>query len=780
MSIRLKLIILFTLTVCSLCIIGVYAVGVYQTFLDRQKELTVEHHLRFDLAYSADSVYRFQLNSWKNLLLRGDNPDAYHKYLQQYYHYERRSRSKFSALQLELQEDKTLAPLAEKLKQAHAELGKAIRKALRLFNNSEINAIQISDKYVAGIEEKPRLIITKMITQMELNQETQLSNLARERKESEGVLVGVSFIVVLASLGLGLLLINRNIVQPAERAEYLASVISDAEEIAKFGTWDWDLAQQNHYWSAGLYRILNLDPRYQGSYSQFVSLLHQDDRVRVHDLIELAIRTEQHFETEARVASMEEPRVIEIRGKVIRRGKKGGQRLTCNIYDITRYKASEERLKFLANYDSLTKLPNRLLFQDRLGQALAHARRNNTRLALLYLDLDKFKAVNDVMGHHVGDQLLIKTASRIRAALRQSDTAARLGGDEFTVIIENYSLQNQLVRLIENIIQELAKPYNLENQEVIVSVSVGIAIFPDDGRDVDTLLRNADAAMYLAKEKGRNTYYFFTWELNKQASERLRLENQLRKAMQRQQFRLYYQPKIDLASGRVVGAEALLRWFPDQEMITPDSFISILEETGMIKEVGSWVLREACNTALNWRQSLAADFCISVNISVRQLMEVGVAEQFQATVAATGLPAAAIELEITESMLIDETIRNDSLKVLEASGMQLAIDDFGTGYSNLSYLKELAVDTVKINRSFIQGIGTGSNSYAIISAIVALSHQLGIKVIAEGVESPDQKAFLRSIRCDQAQGFYYAKPMPQGEFESWYRDYCQNTPVNKS
>ncbi len=429
--------------------------------------------------------------------------------------------------------------------------------------------------------------------------------------------------------------------------------------------------------------------------------------------------------------------------------------------DITSRKLAEERLNYLANHDALTGLPNRVLFLERLDLGLARAHRTQKMVAVMFFDLDRFKIINDTLGHSVGDQLLQEVATRVRGCLREDDTVARLGGDEFTVILEGINEDKYVAMVAQKIIDILAKPFKLVGQEVFVTASVGISVYPNDGEDPHSLVRHADVAMYRAKEMGKNNYQFFKTEMNTRAFERLTLENNLRRALERNEFELHYQPQLDLASGDVVGAEALIRWrHPELGLVSPDRFIPIAEETGLIIPIGEWVLRTACAQNKAWQRAGFAPLHVAVNLSGRQFKQKDLLRMIERAFAETGLDPAFLELEITESVIMehaDETIA--TLACMKTMGFQLSIDDFGTGYSSLSYLKRFPIDTLKIDRSFVHDITTDQDDAAITTAVIALAHSLNLKVIAEGVENGEQLEFLRAQGCDMIQGYHFSRPM---------------------
>lgn len=436
------------------------------------------------------------------------------------------------------------------------------------------------------------------------------------------------------------------------------------------------------------------------------------------------------------------------------------------FHDVSETRRMTNKMTYLAEHDFLTGLPNRLLLNDRLKQALTIARRDNEYVALLFLDLDHFKNINDTLGHEVGDQLLKMVAKRLEDCLRGSDTISRQGGDEFVILLPEMSDHFAPAEVAEKLLAATAGPYEIGLHDIRATVSIGIAVYPDDGEDAETLTKSADAAMYHAKALGRNNYQFFTRLMNERVSQLTEMEHSLRRAVERGEFTMYYQPKIDIATGRVVGAEALLRWMhPEWGMVSPDRFISIAENTGLIHPIGMWILREVCQQNLSWQQAGLAAIPVSINVSTVQLRQKNFLHEVTQSIMLSGLQPNFLEFEITESVAIEgEKQAIDWLNTLKRMGMGVSIDDFGTGYSSLSYLKMLPVDTVKIDKSFIRDIGSDPDDATIISAIISMSHGLQLKVIAEGVETADQLAFLQSKGCDQFQGYLTSPPLPAAEF----------------
>jgi diguanylate cyclase (GGDEF)-like protein/PAS domain S-box-containing protein len=437
-----------------------------------------------------------------------------------------------------------------------------------------------------------------------------------------------------------------------------------------------------------------------------------------------------------------------------------------SLVDITERKLAESRIQFLAYFDSLTHLPNRVLVNDRLSMAIAIAKRERQKIAVLHLDIDNFKVINDCLGHTRGDELLQSIAPRLQACAREEDTVARLGGDEFLVALGPINSTADAAVVAERIANDLKPAFNLNGNSLNVTCSIGISIFPDHGNDVETLIKNADAAMYASKSRGRNTFSFFTEQMTAQAVERLQLDTSMRGALDRGEFYLVFQPEFNLQSGAVSCWEALIRWkHPQLGLVNPDKFISIAEANGMIVPIGEWVLRTACHHARCWHE-IGNKVPVAVNVSAVQFRQIGFCELVRKVLKETGLDPEHLELEITESLLLaTEDMRFEVLSQLKALGVRLAIDDFGTGYSSLSYLKQLPVSKLKIDRSFIHDLHRNGNEEAITAAIIQMAKCLNLTVTAEGVENERQLQFLREQQCDDVQGFLFSKPLKADQMD---------------
>ena len=458
----------------------------------------------------------------------------------------------------------------------------------------------------------------------------------------------------------------------------------------------------------------------------------------------------------------------------------GTRQFILIMRDITDRKLTQDRLSFLANFDSLTGLPNRVLFRDRLGQAMARAKRSAEPMALMFLDLDHFKVINDSLGHAVGDQLLRHVGEVLKGCLRVSDsvarasgeetfTVSRLGGDEFTVIAEQLGSAEDAALIARRILDALETPIQLFEHELHVSASIGISMYPSDDADLDGLVRHTDMAMYRAKAMGRGTYAFFSDELSAEVAARLSLENQLRRALERNEFTLYYQPKASLGDGEITGVEALIRWHaPGRGMVPPDRFIRVLEDSGLILPVGSWAIRTACAQLAAWDREGLPPLSLAVNLSARQFRQPYLARFIEDALREVGIDPRRLEIELTESLLMEDNEATSSvLAALANMGVRVAMDDFGTGHSSLSYLKRFDIDTLKIDRSFVSELPHNPEDKAIATAIVAMGHSLHMRVVAEGVETSEQADCLRALGCDEMQGYLLSRPMPPEALPGW-------------
>ena len=555
-----------------------------------------------------------------------------------------------------------------------------------------------------------------------------------------------------------------------------------AQRIAKIGNWEWRPDTNQFTASSELCRLMGVRSKdFGGTFDAFLHLVHAEDRDRVEKSLKGVLTRRTPCDIDHRLVLPTGADVtINLQAEAVFDDQLKALSIVGTAQDITDRKQSEQEIHRLAYYDSLTGLPNRVLFKDRVEQALLYARRYHTTLAMLFLDLDRFKVINDTLGHNIGDLLLKSVAERLAESVRHSDSVsrtvdkeehhslARLGGDEFTVLLTNLHDVKDAEIVARRITACLAKPFMIEEHEIFVTVSVGIAIFPVDGDSVDALLKNADSAMYHAKEQGRNNFQYYSAALNAAANERLILEGELRHAVNREEFVVHYQPQVDLRTGGIIGAEALVRWqHPQRGLMPPREFLPAAMDTGLIRMIDEWVLRTACRHNQAWQQRGKMPVRISINISNSLFHGNTLLSVVETALSQTGLTPACLELELTESIAmrnVDASIV--MLSALKTMGVQLSIDDFGTGYSSLSYLQRLPINMVKIDQSFIHEILTQAHPAPIVRAIIAMAHSLNLLVLAEGVEQEAQRTLLLEQGCDQAQGYLFGRPMPADEFAS--------------
>jgi len=903
MSVRIKLLLFLIMVVVTLGGLGFNLIKMNDDAYQKEQFITETTNAAIELSFQAKVSFSSQVHSWKNILLRGYSDTNYHSYLQDFYQYERSTRKAIKQLDEYLADYPQSQSLISALQYSHKELGHKFREALRTFNETDIDPGPVTDKFLQGTEDIPKLLLKEIILQLQALRTAKIAELQQQKIDQEQVYF-VSIMVILSLLfAFYFWYLDRKIGKPAEQAQLLSNIIKHAETVAKFGTWDWTSRHNQHHWSSGFYEILNLTPSVIADFDAFLVTIHSDDRKRVKEQLEDLRNNFHPFSITARLTANSDvkPRVIELRGQVIKTHKADSNvRMTSIIYDITEHMEVEEKLElyarmfehtgeailisdsankiikvndafqaqmgygeaevlgespdflasgetplttyelmwselngngfwqgevwnrnkaghifptlaaitciknsqgevenYIANYsdisqikeaeahitklahhDSLTGLLNRTSLEDRLQQALLSAERKGDKLAVLFLDMDRFKLINDTMGHHAGDEVLIKVARRLTKTLRESDIVARIGGDEFIIVLTDYSDFPALITLANTITTNLSEPYLVEKKRLICTPSIGISVYPEDGKDAETLMKNADAAMYDVKDKGRNSFKLFTQEMNTIVQNRLDLEQDLLHAIEQSHFELYYQPQINDQENCVTGVEALIRWqHPEKGLIAPDLFIPVAEESGLIMPLGSWVITQACKTFDKWRTENGCTIRMAVNISPKQFLAPDFVNQVKSAIEEYNIPLGKLELEITETQAMENPEKIiEILLELKKLNVTIAIDDFGTGYSSLAYLKRLPIDIVKIDRSFVQDIEHDSNDAAISAAAIALSHNLGFKVVAEGVETADQLAFLNTHACDVIQGYYFSRPLPEDEALAFIKSYPNKVP----
>jgi diguanylate cyclase (GGDEF)-like protein/PAS domain S-box-containing protein len=549
--------------------------------------------------------------------------------------------------------------------------------------------------------------------------------------------------------------------QDVERYGLLSKATGDA-------LFDWDVATDRLWCNDGGQALFDggadAVPKTMNAWFDHI---HVDDRGRIQQrLLDLMKSSDESWSEEFRMMHSDQSAMHMFARGVVVRGEDGvAVRMMISLQDITARKEAEERTRFLADHDELTGLPNRSLFRHSVNLALLRAERSGKMLSILFFDLDRFKNINDSLGHDAGDEVLRAVAERLRNCVRKADLVARFGGDEFAVLTEGLTAEDQAGTVARKILEALSKPIMLAGRQYRPMASIGISTYPTDGRDAASLQKNADIAMYRAKEEGRGTFKFYSEQLNTHSIQRLEFESNLSQALNQREFVLYYQPKVDLATGRVTGLEALIRWVsPQLGFVPPGEFIQIAEETGLIVPIGRWIVQTACVQNRAWQKGGLPHLRVAVNISARQLADKGLVDLLKDTMAKTGLTPESLELEITESVVMDNQEHAEKvLNELKDMGLHLTMDDFGTGYSSLAYLKRFPFDSVKIDQSFVRGIPESADDAAIIEAIIAMARSLQLKVVAEGVETVEQYDFMRKLGCDYIQGYYFSKPIPANE-----------------
>lgn len=560
----------------------------------------------------------------------------------------------------------------------------------------------------------------------------------------------------------------------ATRLKDNQDTLESAHRIAKTGYFEWDIAAQRLLCSTYLAQLLSLDlAQFDDSLGALQACIHPEHRAAFANLLHAVAHTGQPASLdlcivlpggEARYVYSRAEATFDLQGIPIR--------VLGIIHDVSAHKAVEQQLAYLHHHDTLTGLANRTLFHDRLRQTMYDAERRKTKAAILFLDLDRFRDINESLGHEAGDALLKTVAERLLPIMRKTDILSRFLGDEFGIIAGHLRNSQDASRLAQRLLKALQSPFTIADQNIFVSASLGIAIYPTDGKDAESLIRNAESAMRQAKNTSRHSFQFYQAEMNRSARERLAMESRLHVALERNEFLLHFQPQINILQGGLHGAEALLRWNDGNNgIVPPGQFIPMLEENGLMVEVGEWVLREACRWARGWHAE-GLRLRISVNLSPRQFAEPNLVDRVLAILQETGLAPEYLELELTEStLMVNEKQGSTILAALNNAGISLAIDDFGTGYSSLAYLKRLPVDYLKVDKSFVTHMDQDSEDRVIVRSTVDLAHNLGLRVVAEGIENGASLHLLKEMHCDMAQGFFIARPMTSAQFAIWLRNY---------
>lgn len=570
--------------------------------------------------------------------------------------------------------------------------------------------------------------------------------------------------------------------------------LDNAQRIAKLGHWEWSFEEDIFHWSTESLKLLDLSKNEKNEHKLkcFLECIHQDDQQTISNALQRAKKDSGHLKIAFRTPATDtgEIRILHVEAETSTAGH-----IVGTVQDITERTNAEDQIHKLAYYDLVTGLPNRARLYDMITLALIDANQNNTKFALLFLDLDHFKQVNDTLGHNAGDKLLRTVAYRLKEAVRRTDIVgrsdtpdtapateiiARLGGDEFVVLLNNIDRVEDAAFAARRICQSISNPFNIDSTEVSVTTTIGISLFPSDGNDADELLKHADVAMYHAKEQGRNGHQFYSESIHKLALERFALERDLRKTLETGGFHIEYQPKVAMRDTALTGVEALVRWdHPVRGRVNPADFIPLAEETGLIVPLGEWVLRTACEQMTQWINAGIPPFVMAVNCSAIQLVRTDMAKVIKSALDSTGLNPAYLEIELTESLLLQNVEEGIAiLQALKDLGLQVSIDDFGTGFSSLSYLKRLPVDKLKIDQSFIRDLTTDPGDAAIVTSMITLAHNLDLTVVAEGVETREQLGFLRAERCDEIQGYLISRPLTVDGFAHWIesREFIREEP----
>jgi len=809
MTIKTKLLALFGGVFIFIISMNIYITDAQKQAMFESEQVHDYAEHRIVMGLTIEVNFKKQVQEWKNILLRGYDPELYTKYLNKFITEEANTRRAAEELRKDLSKNNEAFKLIEQFIKSHTYMGARYREALTAFKVAEHDPHITVDKYVRGIDREPTELLNSLIDLVKNQREVLLKNITQEMLQTDRILLlatWIGFFVVGLFLYFAIkytLLIPINklsvaTVQLTKGDLQYRTYINGNDEFSHLGTQfnkmagELDAAQQGirrrnahirgifntvnegiitmHDWG----HMINVNPAAEKMFGytnkqiialSFTDLLSENDKIKYENYIKMYNKNNSveilgsgpHELTGLHKDGREFP--IEVS---INEMDTTDEKLFVGVIrDISQRKEQEQRLRHMANFDMLTGLPNRNLFKDRLHQAMQLALRKEWLIAVMYIDLDIFKRINDTLGHAAGDELLKEVSKRLQANLRASDTVARLGGDEFSILIEDVRHIEQIITVAEQIIEAMNKPFNINKLEVLVTASIGITVYPFENNDVDNLLQMANIAMHKVKEHGRNGYRFYSVDMDKFALERLNMESRLRQALKNEEFILHYQPQVDLKTGKIIGVEALLRWEqPGKGLIPPLQFLPLLEETGLIIPVGEQILIMACEQTRLWQQQGFENIKMSVNLSARQFDDDQLVDKIIDILTKANIDSRLLELEVTESAIMqDAAISQEKLQTLAYHGFSIAIDDFGTGYSSLAYLKEFPVDTLKIDRSFVKDLEHQNNDRAIAHAIVNLAQALNLSVVAEGVENDLQLKILAELNCDIIQGYYFSKPL---------------------
>ncbi len=727
-----------------------------------------------DNTRQAQTAFLRQVQEWKDMLLRGRDGSLFEHHEHAFYAQSDLVTKSLNALALRMKQMGMNTAHVEAIQRSHANMLERYKAALAHYPLTQRpdNFMRV-DAEVRGIDRELSAefdVLKKEVSDETLSRIGTVGGTVRSRHEWQKYYLLVMLLVMLPGVSLygfyRTARLSRQLAEDKERAQVTLASIGDAVIVT-------DTRGQVDYMNAVAERMTGwplAEARGRPMQEIFV-IVNEMTRHPVPNPIEevflkgAIVGLANHTVLIARDGS---ERAIEDSAAPVRNEEGEITGAVLVFHDATGQKAAQREIEHLAYHDHLTGLPNRRLLQDRIDKAISHAARHEEKLAVMFIDLDRFKIINDTLGHEYGDQLLINAAERLRSCVREEDTIARTGGDEFVVLVTDIDEVKHVAGVAQKILDAMSKPYQIMGSELRSTPSIGISVFPDDGRSIDILMKHADVAMYHVKEHGRAGYHFFAEEMNVRTLERLTVENSLHRALERSEFQLHYQPKFNMRNRSLVGAEALVRWrHPEQGMIPPGKFIPIAEESGIISAVGEWVAHNACLQSRLWMDT-GHRLPLSINVSARQFMSGDLPGVLARIVRDTGVDPALMELELTEGVLLNQQDAKAILGTLKGMGFRVAIDDFGTGYSSLAYLRRMSIDTLKIDRTFVMNLESNPDDVAIVQTIIAMARNMRMHVIAEGVETQAQADILLQSGCEECQGYYFGKPQPASDFATLF------------